>query len=181
MPPVRISSKSARQIFHGCEPGYIAEVCHGACCRRSAGPIIVTILPREEAQLRKLGAPIEGGLLAPEQKRCPFQTAAELCGLHGSGAKPFGCIASPFMLTARDTLIVRNRYRLLRCFRDGELPAFEAFRASLDLLFGHAEAEQLCARLRGGSGDFWAYMLDDAYAELHAGDDAKKRAAGLKP
>ena len=134
MTAVKISAASARQIFHGCEPDYIRDVCLGACCRSSSGPILVTLLPREEARHRQLGLRVADGLLEPDARRCPHQaTPSNLCGIHGAG-EPFGCVASPFMLSTRDTLIVRNRYRLLRCFKDGELPAYRAFAASLVLL-----------------------------------------------
>lgn len=82
---------------------------------------------------------VEGRLVTPA-KRCPFQTDANLCGIHFTPDKPFGCIASPFTLNANNTLIVRNRYRLLRCYKDGTAPAYKAFAASLTLLFGEAEA-----------------------------------------
>lgn len=179
MPLVLVSAKSARQEFHGCEPEYIATVCHGACCRSSSGPILVTLLGPEEAAMRRRGVEVAGGLLAPGEKRCPFQTPAELCGLHGGPDKPFGCIASPFMLTARDTLVIRNRYRLLKCFRDGSppLPAYQAFRASLDLLLGQEEAEGLCGHLEAGGGDRLVEMRPGAYNALRAGDALKKKSA----
>jgi len=182
MPTVKISAKSARQIFHGCEPEYIATVCKGACCRSSAGPILVTLLPREQQTFVARGYRVADNLLEPGAKRCPFQNGGNLCSLHGSAipGKPFGCIASPFMLSTKDTLIIRNRYRLLRCYKDGVLPAYRAFRASLDLLFGEPEAERICALLDGGSGDFPAEMLADSYEALRWGDGAKKAEAATR-
>ena len=174
---VKVSAKSARQIFHGCEPGYIRDVCKGACCRSSSGPILVTLLPREEAAQRALGLRVSDGLLEPAARRCPHQEAgSNLCGIHGDG-EPFGCVASPFMLTARDTLIVRNRYRLLRCFKDGVLPAYRAFATSLELLFGPVEAARIAAHLDGGGGDLPAAMLDSSYDALRYGDAKKKQVA----
>lgn len=177
MTAVKISAASARQIFHGCEPDYIATVCLGACCRSSTGPIIVTLLPREEGRQRALGLRVQDGLLEPAARRCPHQASpSNLCGIHGAG-EPFGCVASPFMLSSRDTLIVRNRYRLLRCFKDGSLPAYQAFRTSLVLLFGEVEAARIVAHLDAGGGDCQAEMLDDAYDSLRYGDARKKAAA----
>jgi hypothetical protein len=68
--------------------------------------------------------------------------------------KPFGCIASPFTLNRSGTLVVRNRYRMLVCYvpkaredRDDHPPAFEAFRASLDLIYGDEEAARIVTDL----------------------------------
>ncbi len=171
---VKVSAASARQRFHGCEPGYIDTVCHGRCCESSTSPTgtRIAVLPDEEPVLIQLGARIDGGMLqpAPGKKKCPFKTATNLCGVHGTPAKPFGCIASPFVLTKRDTLIVRNRYRLLVCYkddRDGPAPpAYVAFRSSLDLMFGAEEAARVCALLDDGSGDLVARMPADAYDKL---------------
>lgn len=167
---INISSRSMRQRFHGCEPDYIRDVCKGACCRSSTSPtgVRIGLLPAEEEVQRSRGLTVLNGRLEPlsGERRCPHQTEANLCGLHFTPDKPFGCIASPFILTSRDTLIVRNRYRLLRCYRDGDLPAYRAFRSSLDLLFGESEAGRIVDALERGSDDLWALMPDASYAAL---------------
>ncbi len=169
---VKVSAASMRQEFNGCEPGYINEVCHGACCRSSTHPtgIRVALLPVEALRLARKGAIVMDGYLQPDPSvpgRCPAQTGANLCGLHGTDDKPFGCIASPFVLTAKDTLVVRNRYRLLKCYRDGRrLPAYVAFSASLRLLFGETVTAALAAHLEASGGDTMAPMLDSAYRSL---------------
>jgi len=179
---VKASAASARQTFHGCEPGYIADVCHGRCCRSATAPggTLITIHPNEEAAIAAAGGHTTGGRLDPVDGRCPFQAGdTYLCGLHGTVAKPFGCIASPFTLNANGTLIIRNRYRLLRCYKDArpdgtQLPAYVAFRASLDLLFGGPEAARICEHLAGGGGDLWAEMLSDSYGMVVDNDAAKR-------
>lgn len=151
-----------RQQFNGCEPDYIRDVCHASCCRSSTDPsgTRIAVAPVEVISLARRGAVVIDGYLQSVARRCPFQAADGLCGLHGTGDKPFGCIASPFILTSRGTLIVRNRYRMLKCYRDGRrLPAYVAFRSSLDLLFGPAEAARIVAHLEAGGGDLTAQML----------------------
>ena len=174
---VKVSVKSARLLFHGCEPAYIADVCHGSCCRSSTqeSGILVTVHSSEEERVAADGATIEGGRIIPRsgEKRCPYQGPENLCGVHGTTAKPFGCIASPFTLNANSTLIVRNRYRMLKCFKDGELPAYVAFRASLDLIFGKAKAANLCAHLDAGGGDVTIPMPIASYRMLVENDAAK--------
>lgn len=161
---VRVSARSLRLRFNGCDPEYIRDVCHGACCRSTVHPdgMLVVIHPREAAALRRRGAQVVDGHLRPRpgERGCPFQGPVDhLCALHDTPDKPFGCRASPFTLTVRHTLIVRNRYKLLKCFRDGrQLPAYVAFRASLDLLFGRAEAARVCDHLSRGGGDITAHM-----------------------
>jgi hypothetical protein len=100
-----------------------------------------------------------------------------LCGLHGTDVKPFGCIASPFTLNSNGTLIVRNRYKLLRCYSDGRrLPAYVAFRASLDLILGHTEAARVCEHLAAGGGDCGASMPRANYLVLLENDTIKREA-----
>jgi len=170
----------ARQPFHGCDPDFIRNVCHAACCRSSVAPsgIIVAVLPQEHGELEARGAIVTDGLLgpAPGTRRCPFQHGAtHLCGLHNTTAKPFGCIASPFTLNKHRTLIVRNRYRLLKCYRHParQLPAYVAFRASLVLLFGTAEAARITGYLDDGGGDLEAQMPIEIVGWLESLDNAK--------
>lgn len=166
--PIRVSAKSLRQRFNGCEPDYIRDVCKGACCRKSDGTISVAVMPAEARTLIRRGATVIDGLVQPVAKACPFQDGeSHLCTLHGTGDKPFGCIASPFILTSRDTLVVRNRYRLLRCYDDGQrIPAYMAFRTSLELLLGPRQAEDIVAAMDRGEGDQMARMPRWAYDTL---------------
>ena len=170
MTTVRVSARSMRQVFHGCEPDYIANVCKGACCRSSTSPTgtRIALLPAEAARFVARGLPVVDGRLEPlaGARRCPYQGPANLCGLHDTPDKPFGCIASPFMLTTRDTLVVRNRYRLLRCYRDGTQLAYQAFGTSLQLLFGPTEAARITAHLDAGGDDLTADMLPTSYGHL---------------
>lgn len=127
---------------------------------------MVAVTPDEaKALTSKYSVQVQDGLISPVDKKCPFQSAESfLCNLHGTSDKPSGCIASPFTLNSNDTLIIRNRYKLLKCFRAGpRLPAYVAFRASLDLLFGLEEADKICNRLANGSGDFYAPMIGRHY------------------
>jgi len=166
MAAVRISSASMRQRFNGCDPDYIANVCHASCCRTSAHPsgIRVAVHISDRAAIEARGAAVDDdGMMVPRsgEKRCPFQDGeTHLCGLHFTPDKPFSCIASPFSLAPGGrTLIVRNRWRKLKCYEDGaRLPAYVAFRSSLDLLFGAAQAAAICAHLEAGGGDLDAEM-----------------------
>jgi hypothetical protein len=177
---VKVSAASARQRFHGCELNYIRNVCKGACCRSStaAGGTLVTIHPSEQAAVEAAGAKVQNGMIVSVRKRCPFQEkTTELCGVHDTPAKPFGCIASPFTLNSSGTLIVRNRYRSLKCFkddRDGPAPpAYRAFRASLDIIFGADTAQRLVDHLDSGGGDIVLPALGDAHRKLIDNDRAK--------
>lgn len=184
---VTVSAASARLLFHGCAPDYIATTCHAHCCESATSPTgtLITIHPTEVARIAARGGLVQNGLLqpAPGARRCPFKTAVDLCGLHDTPDKPFGCIASPFTLNGHDTLIVRNRYKLLTCYKDGgthpdgtardPLPAYVAFRASLDLIFGPAESARICAHLDAGGGDLTATMPAASYQMLTENDQIK--------
>ena len=175
---VKISARSLRLRFNGCDPDYIRTVCRGACCESSTSPTgtLITIHPSEQPRIEARGGAVIDGLLQPRpgERRCPFKTADHLCGLHGTPDKPFGCIASPFTLNRNDTLIVRHRYTRLKCYNDGaRLPAYVAFRASLDLLFGPDEAQRICDHLDAGDGDLLATMPRATYNLLHDNDAIK--------
>lgn len=176
--PVKVSSAMARLPFNGCEPEYIRTTCHAACCHSTTHPsgTMITIHPSEEDAIKSLGGIVRDGFLQAVNKRCPFkQHGSELCGLHNTQHKPFGCISSPFTINDRNTLIVRNRYKLLKCYNDGNrLPAYIAFRASLDLLFGTTESARICASLDSGGGDLTAYMPIANWRKLRENDAVKR-------
>jgi hypothetical protein len=179
--PVKISAACARQLFRPCDVEFIRDTCHATCCDRAAGGIMVTVHATERGRLVARGARVtDAGFLEPSRVtgKCPFKSPAGTCCLHGGPDKPFGCTASPFTLNAAGTLIVRNRYRLLKCYRAaGAVPAYQAHRASLDRIFGAAEAARICAHLDAGGGDVVAYMPAESYAMLRENDAAKKQAA----
>lgn len=128
----------------------------------------MAVTPTQIPAIETAGGIVAGGLVIPRGGRCPFQAGdTHLCALHGTAAKPWGCIASPFTLNKRDTLIVRNRYRLLACFKAGrKLPAYHAFSASMSLLFGPLIARSISAHLDAGGGDLIAQMRPSMYAML---------------
>ena len=139
---VKVNPKALRtQEFHPCTPDFIREVCHASCCRSSSDPsgIAVVVAPDEYGDLEARGAVIDHdtGRIQPVNRRCPFQGIGDLCVLHTAGRKPRGCVISPFTFNEQNTLIVRNRYRMLKCFNaPGAVPVYVAHRSSLDMLFG---------------------------------------------
>jgi Fe-S-cluster containining protein len=170
---IKISAAMARQPFHGCEPDYIKEVCKGACCRHSTRGAVVHVLPNERDSIIDRGGEITAdGLLRPVDNQCPFQTQNNLCGIHEQ--KPFGCRVSPFTLNKNNTLIVRNRYRLLKCYRDGDLPAYKAFRDSLTELFGEEKTSYIENHLDNGGGDLMVEIDADKVAAMNAKNVASK-------
>lgn len=179
--PVKISAASARQPFNGCAPAFIRDICHGRCCDAPTRPTgtMITIHPSEEDRIGKRGGVVRNGLLMPREgeRRCPFKTEDHLCSLHFTPDKPFGCIASPFTLNKNNTLIVRNRYRLLPCYKVGRMiPAYRAFSASLMLIFGTDGAKRITAHLDAGGGDLIVPIPTTIHAMLTENDAIKKRA-----
>jgi hypothetical protein len=160
---VGVSVASCWQRFHGCDPEYIRDVCHGRCCDAPSRPggTMVTIHRSEQAAIEARGGIVADGLLVTTgtaNRKCTFKDPAGLCGLHFTPDKPFGCIASPFTIAPGGrTLVVRNRYRSLVCYTatsarrgddvSGFMPAYVAFRASLDLILGVDVAAWLCDTL----------------------------------
>ena len=173
---VKISSKSAKLSFHECTPEYIKTVCKGKCCESSKHGTIITVHPSEEERITKCGGIIKNGLLQTEGK-CTFKTADCLCSLHLSGEKPFGCVASPFTLNNNNTLIVRNRYKLLKCYKETDKkPAYIVFRASLNKIFGNETASLICGILDKHDYDFRVNMPNESHEMLIKNDKIKKGA-----
>lgn len=173
---VKVSAAMLRTPFVECEPNYITNKCHSSCCQSSTKKdgTLITIHPSEEERIKARGGIVVNGLLQAVNGKCPFKGGNHLCQLHFTPDKPFGCIASPFTLNKNGTLIVRNRYKMLKCFRDGgDVPAYVNFRPSLDLIFGKNEADRICKALDEGTGDFYAKMPKEAYSILMDNDDIK--------
>jgi Fe-S-cluster containining protein len=149
MTRIKVNLAAMQQPFHPCTPDFIRDVCQARCCRSTTDPtgIAVVVTPAEAIQLRKHGAHIDDstGRVAPVNRRCPFQSVTtHACKLHDTPDKPKGCIISPFTINNSNTLIVRNRYRRLPCFKaDGAIPVYQAHHQSLITMFGETQAEYL--------------------------------------
>jgi len=177
--PITVSGASLRQMFHPCTEEYVTGVCHGRCCQ-GTGKIMVTVHESERNRIEALGCEVRDGfILADRRGLCPFKTDEGRCSIHDR--KPFGCAASPFTLNKGDTLVVRNRYRLLRCYKaDGAEPAYAAHRFSLTAVLGKEEAERV-SELAAAGGEAIASFIDaDKYAMLKDNDDAKRGAPAEK-
>lgn len=168
--PIVISAKCARSEFNGCDPDFIRNTYHGRCCWVSTkGKGTTTVVTVEEEQwdsLRKLGAVINrNGIIRTVNGKCPFQSdETGLCTIHLSGKKPWSCCISPWFLSKCDKLIIRNRYRMMRCFKaEPRLPAYLAFKGGLLTLFGKKESDRVVNHFAGGGGDVKAFMLTTRY------------------
>lgn len=165
-----------RQLFKGCIPEYVSSVCHGRCCDGSGG-LSVVIQPDEQVFIEAKGGIVVNGLLQPDSRGlCPFKWESGLCTLHGTGFKPFGCVASPLTLNKNNTLIIRNRYRRLRCYKGGATPAYHAFDASLYLLFGES-AKAIINKIDKGDGDFMVPMSSSIYQKLTLATEIREQYA----
>jgi DNA modification methylase/Fe-S-cluster containining protein len=168
---VKISAKSLKQKFQPCEAEYIKKVCHGRCCEGSDG-LMVTVHDTEVDKFSKL-TKLDGNFILDESGTgiCPFKKD-DLCSIHED--KPFGCKASPFTLNKNNTLIIRNRYRMLRCYNTNEaVPAYQAHRWSLVQIFGEKEVDRIVAEIENGSDDVYA-NIDPHIMRMIKDNDASK-------
>ena len=176
---VKVSAKSLKLEFVPCSPSFIENVCHGKCCDAPSRPdgCMVTINPEEQHNIESLGGVVVNGLLKPrkDKKGGPFKVDG-LCSLHGTKNKPFGCVASPFTLNSNNTLIVRNRYKMLPCYKasKGKIPAYKAHKASLELIFGEAEAGRISKHLDECDSDLNSTIRISTYSKLIENDEIKK-------
>lgn len=171
MTTVKISAAMMRQMFRPCDPDFIATTCKASCCRSTTAPggIAVTVTDDTEArQVIDLGADVVGLSIQPVNRRCPFQGEDHLCQIWDT-AQPWGCQVSPFTLNANNTLIVRNRYRSLKCYRaDGALPAYQAHRRALEALLGATTTAFVVTHLHAGGGDLYVDVDPRHVQWLHA-------------
>ncbi len=183
---VKVSVKSMALLFHGCLPEYIEKVCHGRCCTPKATGPLVAILPAERVAIEDAGGQVVNGLLKQQHdKRCPFHSRTSgLCNLHSGGLnwesipstnKPFSCIVNPFTLSKRNVLIVRNRYKLLICYRKPwtefnkgkPMPAYIAFKSGLVRLFGADEYDWMYNQMHKPQvKDFLMHMQPTEYEAM---------------
>ncbi len=165
--PVKVSAKSARLLFEGCSSAYIQNVCKGAFCHLKSSPTgpVVKVEDRQQPPLVSLGASFVDGIMQTVNGACVFYDGGTgFCQVHLEGIKPQSCIQSPFFLNKNDILLIRNRYKMLRCYRaEGSVPAYVAFRSSLDLLFGAEESARIVSHLENKGGDIIGYMVKDMY------------------
>ena len=175
---VKVSAASMRLKFMPCVPEYITTRCNGRCCQSAQYGHLIAASPDERAALTEaFGWQWEGGFLVCEGKACPAKQENGLCGIHYSGIKPISCWAAPFMLNTSGTLVIRNRHKMLVCYKDeGGEPVYQCRRDSLEMLFGKEETDRMCMLLDAGAGDFTAYMLRAAYDTITYVDDLRRKA-----
>lgn len=168
---VKISVKSLLQKFQICEPNYINEVCKGRCCE-SAGGLMVTVHKSEEQRIKKLGAEIENGFIKDTNCGVCVFKKDNLCSIHEN--KPFGCKASPFTLNKNNTLIVRNRYRMLKCYNtESAVPVYLAHRWSLVQIFGEDETSKIITKIQRGDEEVYAKISQEKLNIIIDNDLAK--------
>jgi hypothetical protein len=170
--------------FNGCEPEFIKTICKAGCEFSSKHGTMITIHPSEKENIERLGGivnennfiiPIKAQTVRGFRKCCPFHTPDGLCKLHYTSYKPFGCIASPFTLNKHNTLIIRYRYFSLGCYNKGKkLPAYIAFKESLNLILGEDNYKELCTHLTLYDKDILMGIKEDIYKKLVDNDIIKK-------
>ena len=177
--PISVSGKMLRQEFHPCIPDYIKNVCGGRCCE-GGDAISVIVHPTEQAKFVKKGAEIVDGYIQPDDRGlCPFKSDDGFCRTHED--KPIGCASSPFTFTNKGTLIVRNRYRALGCYKCelGKRPAYISHRWSLDHILGAAESARICALAESGA-DIMPATMDAGIAGALADNHNRRNESTLK-
>lgn len=170
---IKISVPTLLQQFHPCSGDYIQNTCRGRCCQ-GTGKIMVTVHDSEIDKFKAKGATIEGNFIQQDARGlCPFKSDEGFCNVHDD--KPFGCAASPFTLSKKGVLIIRNRYRMLRCFKcAGAMPAYKAHRFSLTSIFGEVETARICDEMDAGTFNGEAVISAERYQMLIDNDSYKK-------
>ena len=171
---VKVSGKWIKHKFK-CSEDYIKNVCYGSCCTGS-NRVLISLLPNEVIRQEQLGFAVEGGKLQASTVtgKCPHLHLNGLCRLHFTSDKPFGCIASPFTFNSAGTLILRNRYNMMKCHGSGDY-AYRVFRASLDIIFGYDEAQRICDYYDSNDGDLEAFISRANFEKIKYLDSLKSK------
>ena len=176
---IKISSKFLNMKFK-CSVDYIENVCHGSCCSKGNGDLLICLLPDEvEYQNNNGFKTINGKMCADEKtKRCPHQNKLGCCDLHYTGHKPTGCIVSPFKINKNNTLIIRYRYVMMKCrVKDSEVGgdfAYNVFKPSLIKIFGEEQTNEIITKLKNNVQNIVAYVDKNMYDKLNYLEKLKK-------
>lgn len=174
---INVSVAMMHQQFHPCSISFIKNVCKGYCCEGTTGLSIPVVEGEEQDRIESLGATIQDGLMYPDERGlCPFKNNDGLCAINDK--KPFSCTVSPFSLNKTDTLIVRNRYRMLLCYKcENSMPAYLAHRWSLVSIFGEEETRSLIETIefayKRGIKTAIAHMDTDKYNKFRVSMDKR--------
>lgn len=155
----------------GCTESYIKNVCNGRCCwttDKDGKPYTIVYVEKEQREeIKKRGGVFDknGVLVTKRNGKCRFQSKRGLCKLHnefdsnGVSLKPRSCSISPWFLTGKNKLTIRNRYKMFDCYvnkdsRRKALPVYKAFKTGLVYLFGDKEASKIVKHFDSGDGDY---------------------------
>lgn len=181
---VKISYKSLIQLFHPCDEEFIKNVCHGYCCHSHSGDGTAHIVINESdvPKLKKYKPElvVKDGILQTG-KICIFKDENGLCILHNTPDYPFGCRLSPFTLNKNNTLIIRNRWRLLKCFKatEGKIPAYKVFRESMDVIFGERESQRIIDFIEKNKCDLYSETTEEIYQKIKEKNEALHKAYNM--
>lgn len=186
MRTIKVSYKSLIQQFHPCNKEFIKNVCHGACCEMHSGDnkTHIPVLTGEENGLKKYRPEIEvkNGILSTGT-RCIFQDQEGLCAIHDKSEYPFACRVVPFALNKNNVLIIRNRWRLMKCFRvkEGKVPAYKAFRFNLEAIFDKEELGRIIKYIEIEKRDCEAFITGEVYKRMKEENGILKRSYENSP
>ncbi len=169
---VEVSGAMLCQTFQKCTKKFIKDVCMGRCCKSSDTIAQVIVHSSETKRIKSLGAKVKDGFILPDERGlCPFHSSdTGLCTAHDD--KPFGCTASPFIMNPSNLLVVRNRYRRLKCYKmkcykgKDAVPVYEAHKWSLEQIFGPEETKRIVKSAKAGEKRIKATMLYGKYKIL---------------
>ena len=163
------------QLFHPCDEDFVKNVCNGYCCHSGSRNAHIVINESDIPKLRKYRPDIvvQEGILQTG-KLCLFKDKNGLCILHNTPDYPFGCRISPFTLNKNNTLIIRNRWRLLKCFKikEGKIPAYKVFRESLVAIFRELEAQQIIDFIEKNKCDLYSNVSEEIHQKIKEKNDA---------
>jgi len=171
-----ISVKTFKNTWHGCDPGWICsdDGCAGKCCQPGGKGATVVVTDDEAKRLRKRGIAIKNGAIdLGDGRYCPCQDEDGLCKLHKTGDKPLTCVTEPLKVLSNGTIVVRDRFFLLKCFKVGGMPGYKAWEGAFKRLFGDSQTKRIQKEIEAGADKVTAKM-DAKLFETMVGLDSRR-------
>ena len=147
-----------------CNKDFILNNCHGECCF-SKNKLYHNFL-KEESEYFKKTFPREKMFSCDlnKKRKCLYQTSENLCSLYKEKI-PLGCYLYPLTFNKNNTLIIRHRALMFKCYNQGDF-VYITFKYPLIKLFGEVNYQYMVKKLEESNEDFYIDIDDNIFKEL---------------
>jgi 1-aminocyclopropane-1-carboxylate deaminase/D-cysteine desulfhydrase-like pyridoxal-dependent ACC family enzyme/Fe-S-cluster containining protein len=154
---VNIKISDFIQEVNPCDVNMITNHCYAQCCRgtykKLDQPVVIVLDDEEknlipESQILNFTIDKNRHLLVTDNRKCPYQdSTSNLCSIHLTGKKPFGCSIMPITIT-KGEIAIQKIFTKMKCqvksFEGvNKVPFYKGYRQSMVALFGEEETQRI--------------------------------------